>query len=72
MGSIYPIVKGRELLDRGLVMRDKLGTEAAALWFEKQGISYEFGYIALRGSEAARRHGIDVSKVCGPGWRMAD
>lgn len=57
-----------ELLQRGLHMKSRLGTEAASLWFEKQGISPELATIALVGSNRARHYGVHVSRIAQRGW----
>lgn len=60
---------GIALLDRAIYMKMKPGTEASALWLEKQGISFELGVLALVGSARARNYGVHVSRICQKGWR---
>jgi hypothetical protein len=56
------------VLDRALYMKNRLGTEAAALWLKKQGVSFELSVIALVGSSRARYYGVHVSRLCQKGW----
>ena len=53
-------------------MRDRLGTEAAAYWFEKQGINFELAMVALMGSEKARKYGVHMGHICSPKWKHAE
>lgn len=62
------MTSGVALLDRAIYMKTKLGTEASALWLEKQGISFELGILALVGSNRARQYGVHVSRVSQRGW----
>jgi hypothetical protein len=49
-------------------MKNRLGTEAAALWLKKQGVSFEIGIVALVGSERARKYGVHMGHICRRGW----
>ena len=57
-----------ELLEHAINMRDRLGTEEAALWLEKQGISFELAVIVLVGSNRARDYGVHVARIAQRGW----
>ncbi len=58
-----------EVLERGILMKNRLGTRAAGEWFEKQGISKELGIIALVGSERARKYDVHVGHICSRRWK---
>ncbi len=57
-----------ELLERGLLMRNRLGIRAAVSWFEAQGISPELATVALVGSDKARKHGVHVGYIASGRW----
>lgn len=59
---------GVQLLDKALLMRWKRNAREAALWMEKQGLSYEFGLVALVGSNRARTYGVYVARIAQRGW----
>lgn len=59
---------GIQFLDRAMMMRWRLNARAAALWMEKQGMSYEFGLVALVGSNRARTYGVHVARIAQRGW----
>ena len=56
------------ILERAQFMRLRLGTEAAALWMEKQGMSFEIAVVALVGSGRARHYGVEMGRIAQRGW----
>ena len=68
---LIKVTDGQKLFERGQMLRFRLGTRAAAFWFEKQGVSFEFAVIALVGSETARNYGVEVGRISSPNWRHA-
>ena len=61
-------MNGSQLIERAILMKNRLGTKVAALWFEKQGVNFEFGIVALVGSNRARAYGVHVGRVARQGW----
>lgn len=55
-------------MDNLIHLRDVIGTEAAAQWADKHGISREFAVVALVGSVRARTYGVHVARVSRRGW----
>ena len=63
------MTQGYQMLERAFYMRDRLGTRAAAMWLEKQGMKFGLGIIALVGSQRAKHYGVEVGRICGrPKW----